>query len=182
MKSSLTTRTRIRGVLPCLAAVAVALGFLAPLSARGDAPKPGDRVLVTFDHPEKFLDVRDSNVPTAEGRDKILASLRDYITQRAPAFLPKGDALYVTFINIKLAGVFAIGEVPPHGRFIAAGTPPLFMFGWAITDPSGKVVGRAWEKLEEQDFMNLFQNADPSDPLRFEKAVLDDWMRNRLQS
>ena len=88
----------------------------------------------------------------------------------------------MTFINIKLAGVFAVGELPPGGRTISPGTPPLFMFGWAIMDPSGKIVRRAWEKLEEPYFMGLFRNADPGDPLRFDKAVLDDWMRNNLQA
>jgi hypothetical protein len=160
---------KTRCVLPSSAALALALGFLMLPGARADTPRPGDRVLVTFDHPEKFLDVRESNVPTVEGRYRILASLREYITQRAPAFLPSGDYLYVTFINIKLAGVYAVGELPPGGR-------------WAITDPSGKVIRRAWEKLEEPYFMNLFRNADPGDPLRFDKAVLDDWMRNNLQA
>jgi hypothetical protein len=56
------------------------------------------------------------------------------------------------------------------------------MFGWAITDLSGRVIRRVWEKLEEPCFMGLFRNADPGDPLRFEKAVLDDWMRNNLQA
>jgi hypothetical protein len=162
-------------------ALAFALGLLAPAVARADDPKPGDRVLVTFEHPEKFLDVRDSNFPTVEGRDKILESLRVYLTKHAPAFLPAGDNLYVTFINIKLAGVFSVGEVSSGGRFMLPSSPPLFMLGWAITDPSGKVVRRAWEKLEKDDYMSLFRNADPGDPLRYDKAVLDDWMRNALQ-
>jgi Protein of unknown function (DUF3016) len=169
-------------MLPGSVALALALGFLADVSVRADTPKPSSRVLVTFDHPEKFLDIRDSYFPTAEGKDKIMESLRDYITQRATAFLPSGDSLYVTFINVKLAGVFAVGELAPGGRTVTAGTPPVFMFGWAVTDPSGKVVRRAWEKLEEPYFMGLFRNADPGDPLRFEKAVLDDWMRNNLQT
>jgi hypothetical protein len=168
--------------LPNSLALALALGFLAQGAARADAPLPGSRVLVTYDHPEKFLDIRDANFPTAEGEDRIIESLRAYITRRATALLPAGDSLYVTFINIKLAGVFAVGEVAPRGRIVTAGTPPLFMFGWAVTDPSGKVIRRAWEKLEEPYFMGLFRNADPGDPLRFEKAVLDDWMRNNLQA
>jgi hypothetical protein len=80
-------------VLPSSAALALALGFLMLPGARADTPRPGDRVLVTFDHPEKCLDVRDCRVPTMEGRDRILASLREHITKRAPAFLPRGDAL-----------------------------------------------------------------------------------------
>jgi len=166
----------------CTVALCLALGLLAPAAVRAEDPKPTDRVLVTFEHPEKFLDVRDSNFPTVEGRDKILESLRAYVTKRAPAFLPAGDCLYVTFTNIKLAGVFSVGEVSSGGRFMFPGTPPLFMFGWAITDPSGKVVRRAWEKLEKDSYMDLFRNADPGDPLRYDKAVLDDWMRNTLQT
>jgi len=59
-------------------------------------------------------------------------------------------------------------------------TPPIFMFGWAITDPSGKVLKKGSEKLEDIDFMDLSNPADPGDPFRFEKAVLDQWMRENL--
>jgi hypothetical protein len=57
----------------------------------------------------------------------------------------------------------------------------MFMFEWTVIDSTGKVIGSAKEKLEENNFKDLSSKADEGDPLRYEKAVLDDWMRNRLQ-
>jgi hypothetical protein len=164
------------------ALTSLCLAFFAPSLVAADAPRADSRVVVVFEHSENFLDVRDSAVPTVAGRDRILASLRDYIVRSAPAFLPPGDSLRLVFANIKLAGVFAVGELPPGGRLVSAGTPPLFLFGCVVTDPSGKVVRKSSEKLEPEYFMGLFRNADPGDPLRYDKAVLDDWMRNGLGS
>ncbi len=164
-----------------LAALAAALGALSPAPARASAPPPAPRVLVTFDHPEKFLDIRDNYFPSAEGKERILEAIRATVAERAPLYLPKGDSLYLTFINIKLAGIYHVGSVSGETRTLLRSTPPLFMFGWAVTDTSGRVVKRAWERLEQQDLMDLYSHADSGDPLRFEKAVLDDWMRHSLQ-
>ena len=142
---------------------------------------PNARVLVVYTHPENFLDIRDRVVPSNEGEKAILSDLRAYITKRAPLYLSGGDFLYVNFVNIKLAGVYPVGAIGNlDRRTILSTTPPMFMFGWAVVDPAGKIVGSGTEKLEEQNFKGLFRSADTGDPLRFEKAVLDDWMRDRL--
>ena len=152
-------------------------------AARAASLTPNDRTLVVFTHPETFLDIRDRYAPSNEGESKILSDLRDYIALRAPLYLHKGDFLYVNFINIKLAGVYPVGSIGNlDRRTILDTTPPMFMFGWAVVDPSGKVVGNAWEKLEPNDFKDLYRSADPGDLLRYEKAVLDDWMRNKLST
>ena len=150
-------------------------------AARAANPGSNPRVLVIFTQPEKFLDIRDRVDPSDEGKNEILSIFREYITQRAPIYLPEGDSLYANFINIKLAGVYPVGAIGNlNHRTILSSTPPMFMFGWAITDSSGKIVRTAWEKLKEDNFKDLFKSADPGDLFRYEKAVLDDWMRNNI--
>lgn len=150
-------------------------------AARAASQTPNPRVLVIFTHPESFLDIRDRYVPTEEGRNEILNIFREYLAKRAVPYLPEGYALYVNFINIKLAGVFPVGAIGNLSRrTVLDSTPPMLMFAWAVTDPSGKIVKSAWEKLEEDNFKDLYESAEPGDPYRYEKAVLDDWMRNSL--
>jgi hypothetical protein len=164
-----------------LIAAAVAAS-LAASATNAAAQTTSSRVEVSFNRPEQFADIRDRYQATEENKKEVLSTLQEYIVQRAPSFLPKGDALRITFDNIKLAGVINIAGVVGERRVVLASTPPMFMFEWTVTDSSGKVIGSAKEKLEENNFKNLSSRADEGDPLRYEKAVLDDWMRNRLQS
>jgi hypothetical protein len=140
---------------------------------------PDARVQVVFTQPEKFLDVRDSNDPTEKGEGEILDMFRRYVIQRADIYLPEGDGLYVNFINIKVAGVFpGIGK----RRIISPGTLPIFVFEWAITDRSGRVIKKGSETLEERSFMELYSNNGlDHEPFHYDQAVLDDWMHNNLQ-
>jgi hypothetical protein len=164
-----------------LIAAAVAAS-LAASATNAAAQTTNSRVEVSFNRPEQFADIRDRYQATEENKKEVLSTLQEYIVQRAPSFLPKGDALRITFDNIKLAGVINIAGVVGERRVVLASTPPMFMFEWTVTDSSGKVIGSAKEKLEENNFKDLSSRADEGDPLRYEKAVLDDWMRNRLQS
>jgi hypothetical protein len=162
--------------------VAPVMISFAPPVISAEVQSTSSRVEVSFNHPEQFADIRDRYLASEENKKEILSALQEYIVQRAPSFLPKGDALRITFDDIKLAGVINIAGVVGDRRVVLASTPPMFMFEWSVTDSTGKVIGSAKEKLEENSFKDLSSKADEGDPLRYEKAVLDDWMRNRLQS
>jgi hypothetical protein len=159
-----------------LAAAVLCLGVR---TAKADAPTAHPRILVFFDHPQGFFDIRDRNPPTDEGQKQVLSTLADYLVHRAQVYLPAGNSLTIVFSNIKLAGVIPLGE-GHHERVVLNSTPPLFVFEWKETDRAGTVVASAAEKLEVEDFKDLSPNTDEGDSLRYEKAVLDDWMRNRL--
>jgi hypothetical protein len=163
------------------AAGAIMLVCLARSAAGAEAPKPSSHVLVIFTNPEKFSDVRDGNFPTNAGRDKILESLRKFITQRAATYLPSGNAFYINFIDVALAGKLVVGDVESV-RVMTRTSSPAFIFGWAVTDRTGAVLKKGSEMLREDEYRNLWSPAPPGDKYRFEKAVLDDWMRRNLQS
>lgn len=165
----------------CLLALATVLGCSTTPTVATRDPGQQSGVVVTFDHPENFLDIRDRMEPTPAGEERIMGTLRDYIVQRAPLYLSPGTSLHVTFVNIKLAGVFAIGGTGEHRRVLSS-TPPMFRFAWSVADRSGHLVAGDRQILEEPDFMDLPSDAEEGDPYRYEKAVLDDWMRNRLRA
>ena len=59
--------------------------------------------------------------------------------------------------------------------------PPAFKFSYTVTDASGRVVKQGTENIRDLDFqMKLTINTD--DPLRYEKADLDDWAHSALGS
>jgi hypothetical protein len=155
---------------------------LFPFFAGGvKAEDAGAHVMVVYTSPEKFSDIRDGGFPSSAGEEKILASLRDFITERAAGYIPKGSAFYINFVDIALAGKLQVGNVY-NFRYISRTSSPVFVFGWAVTDQKGAVTRKGSAHLQEDGYMDLWSPAPTGDSLRYEKAVLDDWMRHNLQT
>lgn len=164
----------IRIILTALPLIAVGALIAAP-----PAPKEPSRVNVVFSHPEKFTDVKDDSMGTERGRDAILEQLRDYIDQQASRYMPKDQTLAVTFTDIDLAGDYE----PWHGsnadniRFIRAIYPPRMDLSFKVTDAAGAVVKEGTRQLRNLNFQSEL-SVNRQDPLRFEKSLLDDWLRD----
>jgi hypothetical protein len=174
--SPMKTGNMIQGVV----FLGLVLSPFAPMADCADAPAIAPNVLVTFVHPENYFDIRNKYFATTSGEDRILSSLREYITRRAAIYLPEDYCLYVTFTNIKLAGAFPLEGIQEF-RIITQQAPPGFVFGWAITDHSGKVIEEGVKRIENFGFMQLYgNNTSEGEDLNYEKATLDDWLRNTL--
>jgi DUF3016 family protein len=157
------------------------LGLAAALSLHA-AGSAAPRTEVIFDHPEKFTDVKDSDLPTDKGRDAILANIRDFLVHRTESMIPEGDKLTITFTDIDLAGDFEPwrGAQYDNVRIVKAIYPPAFKFTYSVTDPSGKVVREGSEDIRDMNFQ-FRVTIDASDPLHYEKDILDDWARAKLK-
>lgn len=162
-------------------AATLALG-LAGAAQATDAKAQDSRIQVSFDQPDKFTDIRDSYMPTDKGKAANLDLIREYVEQRAPHYLADGQKLEVTFTDIDLAGDFE----PWHGagaddvRIIKDIYPPRMDLSYKVTDASGKVVKEGKRQLRDLSFMmNLSLRRD--DPIRYEKDLLDRWMRDDLK-
>jgi hypothetical protein len=137
------------------------------------------RVEVIFDHPEKFTDIKDSSLGTEKGRDDYLALFKEYLQKRAPRYLAEGQTFTITFTDIDLAGDFE----PWHGpemsdvRIVKDIYPPRLNFTYKLVDASGTVVKEGQEKLVELGFQMTSSMLDAQDSLRYEKNMLDNWMR-----
>ncbi len=157
------------------------LGLLAA-GALQAAGSPAGRTEVVFDHPDKFTDVKDSYFPTDKGRDAILGNIRAYLVERTEPMLPAGYKLTINFTNIDLAGDFEPwrGAQFDDVRIVKAIYPPAFKFTYTVTDPSGRVVRQGSEDIRDLSFQ-MRVTIDLSDPLRYEKDILDDWARSKLR-
>jgi Protein of unknown function (DUF3016) len=166
-------------VAAALLAVVCAPVFPADSTVSAEA---GARVEVTFVNPEKFTDVKDSDFGTERQREDILALLKEFLVERAPKFLPEGQVLAVTITDIDMAGDFEPWRGPKFSdvRIVKDLYPPRIDLAFKVTDASGAVVKEGTQKLRDMSFQMSATPAFSSDSLRYEKALLDGWLRNEF--
>lgn len=162
--------------------------LLAGLSAAGalfaaDA-KTASRVTVIFSNPEKYTDVRDnmSDYDNEVGRAHYLPLIQEHLQQQGAARLPAGQQLTITFTDIDLAGDFEPWRGVQYSdiRIIKEIYIPRLAFSFKLTDASGQVIKEGERKLQDLAFqMRMVGFRD--DALRYEKGMLDDWLRDELR-
>jgi hypothetical protein len=161
--------------------LAAALSTVA--SVLGAAPAaPNTHVEVIFDHPEKFTDVKDSDFASEKGRDSYLSTLKDFINERAPRHLAEGQTLTLTFSDIDMAGDFEPWRGPDfsHVRIVKDIYPPRMTFTYKLVDAGGAIVKEGEEKLINMAFQMTASPINAQDPLRYEKEMLDNWLRDQF--
>ncbi len=143
---------------------------------------PGARTVaraeVLFLEPEKFTDVRD-NMTGDYKRTTYLDQLRDYLLEQAKYFVPDGHTLKVTFTDIDMAGDFEPWRGPQFSdiRIVKDLYPPTIKLTFRLVDADGKVVKEGTRELRDLAFMMKITMGFRDDPVRHEKALLDDWLR-----
>ena len=156
---------------------------LATTLALSAAPKGSERVQVIYFEPERFTDVKDSWMGSDKARDDILDQLKTHIQERAGRVLGDGQKLVITFTDIDLAGDFEPGRSARTQdiRIVKDIYPPRMSFSFKLTDANGEVLKQGERNLRDMGFlMKISMNT--SDPLRHEKALLDDWIRDEFRA
>jgi hypothetical protein len=154
-------------------------GLTAVLSLQAAAtPKTDARTEVIFFEREKFTDVKDGFSETPAGRDAILAQIRDYLVSQAKWYVPEGQKLTVTITDVDLAGDFEPGRNPRMDdvRIIRDIYPPKISLAFKLVDADGQEIKHGTRDLTDLMFMSKLA-MNPNDPLRYEKNLLDDWLR-----
>jgi hypothetical protein len=161
------------------------LSLLLPAAIlAADTAKPNAAsVTVTFDHPEKFTDVKDAEMATEKGRDAILAQIKDFVETRAKSYLRDGQKLEVKFTDIDLAGDFEpqLGPRFHDVRIVKDIYIPRLKLEFKLTGADGKVINEGKRELTDLGFM-MRPAFPPSDNLRFEKDLLSDWLREDVKA
>ncbi len=158
-------------------AVAVGLAVAGGLGA-GETTRPAAQITVVFEAPEKFTDVKDSYTGDDSGRDNYLTRLKEHLQKRAGARLEPGQKLAVTFTDIDLAGDFE----PWRGirfddiRVLREIYPPRMKLAFTLTDADGKIVKQGERSLTDGAYL-LSKPGFSDDELRYDKKLLDDWLR-----
>lgn len=159
--------------------LAILLG-LVPVLSVGAAPTTRTiaRAEVNFFEPQKFTDVKDSQMGDFE-RTTYLDSIRDHLLEQAKYYVPEGHKLSVTFTDIDMAGDFEPWRGPRFDdiRIVKDIYPPRVSLAFRLTDAEGNVVKEGKRELRDLAFMMKINMSFRDDPVRHEKGLLDDWLR-----
>jgi len=159
------------------AAVAALLVLAATMAGAREDTLP-TRIQVAFAPDKQLSEVKDN--PSWRGWMKPAdwqKALSEHLRKRADRLLPPGEQLQVTINDIKLAGDYE----PWHGpnlhdvRFMKDLYPPRVDLHYRLLGADGSVLREGDSKLRDMAYL---QRAVPfeSDPLRFDKRLLDDWL------
>ena len=167
----------VRRVATLFSFVFVALTSVAASAA------PTDRVRVQWAATEQLSEVRDNQMQRGWMRpNEWEKQLGEHLRKRAESTLPAGEQLEVTIDDIKLAGSFE----PWHGpaaediRFMRDIYPPRIDLHYRLLGSDGSVLREGNSKLRDLSYlMRIVPNE--TDPLRYDKRLLDDWLRKEFR-
>lgn len=140
-------------------------------------------VEVTFVSPEEFRDFTLSHVSKDDGQEMLMDEIRAHLVNQARSLLQPGQRLEVRFLDIDLAGDFEPGRIQPHGdhiRYMKDIYPPRMTIEFKLMDASGKVISEGKRQLSELGYL-MVTRLPASDGLRYDKALLTDWMRREFR-
>lgn len=152
--------------------------LLAASAAWAGAVAPAPSVEVTYQNPANFTEHRTTPVSELTDTDNDLAMLKRYIEKRAARVLAPGQHLVIVVTDIALAGRYEPWRNSPTGwmRVVRRTYPPRIDLNFTLTDASGKVLKEGSRKLTDLGFMDT-TGIHNSDPIRYEKVVIDNWLR-----
>jgi hypothetical protein len=150
---------------------ASALALFAALSLVGTSPAVA-AVKVVFANKAHYTDAKQYDV---DAKGAISAHL-----QRLGArYLGSGATLTVTVLDLDLAGQDLSTMGPSRLRVYNGATPPKIRLRYRL-ERNHKVVAAGEDSLSDQSYQSRPDVARSSDVLRYEKAMLDDWFREKF--
>ena len=171
-------------MLPIALAVALAgcAGGARSDMLAADAPRAlpaSGPVSVAWEDPATFAELRNGPNRYDAARGTWLTDLAKYLRKGAEARLPAGERLELTIVDVDRAGDFE----PWHGvdhqdmRIVRDIYPPRMTIRFKRYDASGAMIGEGERKLSDPAFLLGTTPINNSDPLRYEKRMIDSWLR-----
>ena len=175
-----------------LTAFALAIALAGCASSGGsnmlsaDAPRAltdNGPVSVAWADPAGFTELRHSRNRWDSERGSWLADLAKYMRTRAEAQLPAGERLQLTIVDIDRAGDYEPWRGPGQQdiRIIRDIYPPRMTVQYKRIDASGAVVAEGERKITDPAFLINAAPFNDTDPLRYEKCMIDSWLRREFR-
>lgn len=162
------------------------MGLYAAPSALAHTETPAPRVIVKYEHPQKFTESVKSRAFTGTAdTDDYLQRLKAYMQKRAEKILAPGERLDIVVTDIDRAGNFEPWLGPDYSRvrIIRDVYPPRIDLRFKLIGADGKVIREGVRKLRNPGFMTTdIPGPGSTDPLRFEKRLIDRWLRQGTAS
>jgi hypothetical protein len=133
-------------------------------------------VKVSFVEPEKFSDTKDNH---GFRQPEVLKDIEAHLVAQAEKFLPGRE------VRFAVSDVDLAGEVEPFFwrgnwlRVMRTVTSPSIELSYEIRE-GDKVVQQGKTRLRDMNYQDGFNAYYSGDPLRYEKRMIDRWMRNEF--
>ena len=155
---------------------ALALALVAGLSGPAAA-----QVSVRYVAPERFTDA-ENRIGTGLTLRVTLAEMTRILQELGRRYLPPGETLDVTVLDIDLAGI----EQPAFGtaqalRVVRDASPPRIRFAYTLRR-GGRTLAQGEESLTDINFLLNPGARFSTGPLTYEQELLRDWFRRRFQA
>lgn len=151
----------------------------APTELKEEGP-----VQVRWTDPSKFTEIRNSSNRWEAERGNWVYDLAKHIRTTAAERLAPGQTLDVTITDIKRAGDYEpqLGPRAQDIRIMKDIYPPRMTLDYVLKDAQGNVVKQGTgEKLIDMGYLSTGAGLrSDSDPLRYEKRMLDNWLKKVL--
>ncbi|MEP6906671.1 MAG: DUF3016 domain-containing protein [Pseudoxanthomonas sp.] len=179
-------------IFPLLAGIVLAVLLAGPVNAKTrmvtdpDAPRslPAEGpVSVDWTDPAEFSEIRHSANRWEARRGNWVVQLAEYLQTSAAKRLAPGEQLQVTLTDISRAGDYEPWRGPnlQDARIVRDIYPPRISLTFKRTDPQGNVIAEGERKLVDSAFLMNSSTFGASDTLRYEKRLLDDWLRKEFK-
>lgn len=153
----------------------VLLFGLASVSLGAAASVAQAQAEVTFIKPEGFTDIGWDGVD----RDNAMRQLKEHFKAVAARELP-GKQLKIEVTDIDLAGELEPRARADRLRILRSVTIPRMSFTYTLSE-NGHVLKSGKADIKDMDYQNNAGNRYfDSEPLRYEKKMIDDWVARQL--
>jgi hypothetical protein len=153
----------------------IVLGLVSLVGASAHAG-----VEVEFVEPERYTDV-DLHDRGGRSREITMDELRAHLELLGERHLEPGRILEIEVLDVDLAGRFEWWHFPTSDdvRFLREITWPRIEMRWKLRE-DGKTLREDEESVADVDYLWAAGLRLSTDPLKYEKAMLDDWFRDRF--
>lgn len=161
-----------------LAASALSKGLFVLLSI-GVAPAASAATVEVSLRPDyRYLDAGTSRHDEAQNLQRLTRHLQQLGQQRLPA----DQTLQVQLVEVDLAGDTWPTHTSVHELRIARGGAdfPRLTLRYALKGADGQVLRSGEDQLADMNYLRRPELSRSTDPLRYEKRMLDDWFRARF--
>ncbi len=170
--------------------IAMLIAAICLLSACATAPRelpppgalPGDGpVSVRWENPADFTEVRRRPIGTPRDDFSWLPTIAKHLRASAAGRIGDGQRLDVTLTDIDLAGDYEPWRnLSQDVRIVRDIYPPRMRLRFTLRDAQGKVLREGERRISDLGFLQGSGLLD-TDPLRYEKRMIDDWTRREFQ-
>lgn len=150
----------------------------APRALESDGP-----VSVEWTDPSQFTEIRSSRNRWEARRGNWVHDLAEHLSEGAQARLAEGERMDVRITDIRRAGDYepARSVNMDHVRVMRDIYWPRMTLEFSHFDAAGNLIDQGERTLSDPSYLSSLPRAGRSnDSLRYEKAMIDRWLRQEL--